>query len=151
MTWTQFMDMSSGGGRKEPPYNYIYIEANKDEAITIFYNRFGHNPYRVSCTCCGKDYSINEETDLKQATGFERGCSYGGPPRGADGLYTERNEQGRYMEKGEPVPEGWEVDGSWQKYMTLEEYMKKDTILIIPATDIKPEERIGDVPEQGYV
>ena len=25
--WTRFMDMHSGGGMKEPPYEYIFIEA----------------------------------------------------------------------------------------------------------------------------
>ena len=45
--WTNFHDMYSGGGLKEKPYTYIYIEAPEVEARTIFYNRFGHNPDRV--------------------------------------------------------------------------------------------------------
>lgn len=60
MTWTQFWDMHSGGGLKEEPYNMIYIEAPEDVAKTIFFNKFGHNPERVSCTCCGDDYGIYE-------------------------------------------------------------------------------------------
>lgn len=72
--WTRFMDMNSGGGSKEE-WEYIYIEAPEDEAKVIFYNRFGHNPERVTCTCCGRDYSIDSEekiVDLQSA--YEAGC-----------------------------------------------------------------------------
>lgn len=43
MTWTRFMDMSSGGGSKEDA-DYIYIEAPYAEACDIFEERFGHDP-----------------------------------------------------------------------------------------------------------
>jgi hypothetical protein len=70
--WTRFMDMHSGGGCKEKPYEYIYIEAGETEAKTIFYNRFGHNPERVTCTCCGEDYSTSEYKTLEEATQYQR-------------------------------------------------------------------------------
>ena len=70
--WTHFWDMHSGGGCKEAPYEHIFIEAPLEEAVRIFYNRFGHNPYRVSCTCCGEDYSVSEYDTLEEATEFER-------------------------------------------------------------------------------
>ncbi|KKL21424.1 hypothetical protein LCGC14_2445590 [marine sediment metagenome] len=70
--WTQFWDMHSGGGLKEAPYHYIYIEAPEEEAKVIFYNRFGHNPERVTCTCCGDDYSIGEEKTLAKLTEYHR-------------------------------------------------------------------------------
>lgn len=57
--WTRFFDLASGGGDKED-FELIYIQAPRDEAQLIFYNRFGHNPERVSCTCCGPDYSFRE-------------------------------------------------------------------------------------------
>lgn len=69
--WTRFMDMRSGGGQKED-FAYLYIEAAYQEAEIIFYNRFGHNPNRVTCTCCGNDYSISEGEDLKELTSFDR-------------------------------------------------------------------------------
>lgn len=127
--WTQFMDMHSGGGSKEPQ-EYIYIEAPEDEAKTIFYKRFRHNPERVTCTCCGEDYSVTEEETLEQATAFERGCDY---DRGVD-RYRERPSEGF----------------SPFEYKTLGDYLKTD-ILVIYAKDIKPEERVGDVPRQGYI
>lgn len=78
MTWTRFMDMHSGGSTKvvirKQAIEYIYIEAPENEARVIFYNRFGHNPSRVTCTCCGEDYSVSEEQTLELATAFERGC-----------------------------------------------------------------------------
>ncbi len=57
--FTHFWDMHSGGSAKEP-WEHILIEANEAEARVIFYNRFGHNPDRVTCTCCGSDYSVYE-------------------------------------------------------------------------------------------
>lgn len=71
MTWTTFWDMHSGGRLKEP-YERIHIEAPLKEAKLIFYNRFGHNPERVSCTCCGDDYSIDEDETLEEASKFHR-------------------------------------------------------------------------------
>ena len=71
--WTTFWGMHSGGGLKEP-YHYIFIEAPEEEAKIIFYNRFGHSPDRVSCTCCGADYSISESKTLAEATAGHRGC-----------------------------------------------------------------------------
>lgn len=132
MPWTQFWDMHSGGGTKEASYERIYIEAPEEEAKVIFYNRFGHNPDRVSCTCCGSDYSISEYPTLEQATAYHRGCDW---DNATDG-YVERQSQ-RAAFTGD--------------YRTLDEYRQAPDVLIIPASEIKPEERVGEVPEQGYV
>lgn len=94
--WTRFYDMHSGGDTKED-YQIILIEAKEELAKLIFYNRFGHNPDRVSCTCCGSDYWADEvETP-------------------------DLDEIGR------------------QK------------CLVIPKEEIKLEEMIGSIPNQGYV
>lgn len=127
--WTQFWDMHSGGSLKEK-WAKIYIEAPEKEAMIIFYNRFGHNPYRISCTCCGEDYSISEEEDLAQITGYHRGCAY----ENKSG-YLERASQKR----------------SWASYITLEDYIKSDDVLVIFKEDIKDSERIGEVPREEYV
>jgi hypothetical protein len=108
MPWTHFWDMYSGGGKKEP-WSHIYIEAPEEEAKVIFYNRFGHSPERVSCTCCGGDYSITEYKTLAQATEYHR--------------------------KGIP----------------LKEYLALKEAKIIRSKTILPSERIGQVPQQGYV
>ena len=97
--WTAFMDMHSGGGTKEGSFERIYIEAPEEEAHVIFYNRFGHSPSRVSCTCCGEDYSTTMYDTLEEAM-----ASAGARPT-----------------------------------------------LVIPASDIRAAERVGTVPEQGYV
>ena len=154
MAWTLFWDMHSGGGLKEEPYDKIYIEAPEEEAIKIFYNLFGHNPHRVSCTCCGDDYSVSESETFEKASGYHRGCDYAyfrpdgtecpekegfvsgkGTPKGYTQGYVERKSRKKYSEK----------------YVTVEDYMKHPNVLVIPADDIKPNEKIGDVPEQGYV
>ena len=131
MTWTRFMDMHSGGSCKEKPFEYIYIEAPESEAEVIFYNRFGHNPGRVSCTCCGSDYSVQDHDSLEQASAYDRNCEWS-------------KEKGEYVEE-----ERERFPGSG--YKTLEEYADSPDVLIIPASEIKPEERTGEIPEQGYV
>lgn len=127
--WTKFWDMHSGGSTKEGNYEEIYIEASEDEAAVIFYNRFGHSPYRVSCTCCGDDYSIDEGETLEQLSAYHRDCRHDGK---------------KYVEEGDPKR-------TWTKYITLEKYIAKEDVLVIYAKDIKDEERRGSVPTQGYV
>ena len=129
--WTRFMDLHSGGGIKEEPYEMIYIEASEDEAVKIFYNRFGHNPNRVTCSCCGEDYSISQDEKLEQITGYDRGCEYDSQNKS----YIERKTS-RF---------------STSEYCTLEDYKNKKDVLIINASEIKSHERNGEVPEQGYV
>jgi len=158
--WTQFWDMHSGGGLKEK-WHYIYIEAPEDEAIIIFYNRFGHNPHRVSCTCCGADYFIGENESLAQLTGYHRGCRPLKTPQYKSGkrkgLYKQPKDpafkQHYYLEENEKPPKGYEVDGRprFEKYQTLNQYKQRKDVLIISARKIKAAERKGAVPEQGYV
>lgn len=177
MIWTQFWDTHSGGGCKEPPYEKIYIEAPEDEAKVIFYNRFGHNPERVTCTCCGGDYSISESVSLEQASGYHRKC---------DSLETPRDEDGRFRrpddpwfeehywldpeDVGEAVRRGYKVrlsaekegfqrhpdpfsDGSRfdPRVIPVAEYETQEDVLVVRAAEIKPEERTGSVPDEGYV
>ena len=113
--WTLFWDMHSGGDQKEK-WSHIYIEAPRQEAEIVFYNRFGHNPNRVTCTCCGEDYSISEDDDLEAMTLFHRGG------------FLERKPK-----------------------CTLEKYKAQPDVLFISAADINPEERVGELPQQGYV
>jgi hypothetical protein len=144
------MDMHSGGGCKEKPYEHIYIEAPQAEAEVIFYNRFKHNPNRITCTCCGEDYSINEHETLEQATAFERNCAYS-----KDGYVEKQNESTRRFVDGAKndvfVWNHYLDENPGSKYMTLEVYLKQPNILVIKTEDIKPEERVGEVPVEGYV
>ncbi|WP_395000385.1 hypothetical protein [Acinetobacter sp.] len=147
--WTQFWDMHSSGGTKEAPYEKIYIEAPNEEAKIIFYNRFGHSPDRVTCTCCGEDYSISEEETLEQLTGFHRNCTYG-----KDGYIEKQNEDVRKYVKDAEDEEVWQKylagrDG--KRLMTLEQYKAQPDVLLITADEIKPNERVGEVPVEGYV
>lgn len=116
MTWTRFRDLHSGGSIKES-FSTCYIEAPEVEAKVIFYNRFGHNPDRVSCTCCGGDYSSYEYDTLEEASHYLRNHEYAPKP---------------YLQ-------------------SLDDYMAEKDVLIIRSDEIKPEERTGVVPRQGYV
>ncbi len=122
--WTSFWDMHSGGGLKEE-YPLIFIEAPEDEATVVFYNRFGHSPSRVSCTCCGEDYAIIEYETLEEATEFHRRKSWS--------MHSELYSLEEFL-----AAEGV---GSF----------KEGPACVIYAQDIKDSEREGYVPEQGYV
>lgn len=156
--WTQFWDMHSGGGLKED-FSMLYIEAPKDEAISVFYSRFGHNPHRVSCTCCGADYSITSD-NLQQLTGYHRNLRHASPLRKedwwevSDEVRRAANEQSRYLEPDEEIPDGWHVDDRFFKrgeQMTLSEYLAQDGIEYILAAEIQDFERNNEPPEEGYV
>ena len=80
MAWTLFWDMSSGGSRKTD-HHFIFIEAEIDDAIRVFYARFKRNPERVTCTCCGEDFSMMESATLEEATDYHRNrAGYNKPP-----------------------------------------------------------------------
>jgi len=123
--WTRFMDMHSGGPAKEPPHEYIYIEsASEDEAKLIFYNRFGHNPDRVTCTCCGNDYSTSSDDTLAEVSAYDRKCEF------------DRVSNYYVLETAK---------------MSLEQYESCENVLVIRAEEIPPGQRVGELPEQGYV
>lgn len=132
--WTQFWDMNSGGGQKEK-FKMCFIEAPEAEAKVIFYNRFGHNPERVTCTCCGEDYSISDAETLAIATAYHRGCISS----------LDENGVWHYIEEGNPEEQ------SWRPYITLEDYCNQPDVLVIRADEISADERKGHVPAQGFV
>ncbi len=129
MSWTHFYDMHSGGGTKEGNYEHILIEAPEDEAKVIFYNRFGHSPDRISCTCCGEDYSVSEYETIEEATAYHRGAEY---KNGQDGP-----QQG--------------VAYSWQNYKSIEEYVARADVLVVRKEEIKAKERKGELPKSGWI
>ncbi len=131
MPLTRLMDMHSGGGQKDN-FAYCYIEAPESEAKLIFFNLFGHNPERVSCTCYGEDYSIDEYETLELATAFERGCEWS-------------DEKKKYLEK--PSKKKFKA----HDYMTLDKFKERTDVKIVSSNDITNDERKGTIPEQGYV
>lgn len=138
MTWTKFWDMHSGGGLKEPPYDKIYIEAEQAVAERVFYTRFGHNPHRVTCTCCGSDYSIDDGESLKQMTAYHRNCRYD-------------DVQKKWVEERDPNLSKYSDDPAWRPYLTVDEYAKQENVLVITADEITDEERNSpSPPEEGY-
>jgi hypothetical protein len=162
--WTHFHDMHSGGGAKVvlmpdgtfkdgesryketgQPKGHIFIEAPEDVARVVFYNRFGHSPDRVTCTCCGDDYSVSESDSLAQATGYNRRCRY-----------DEKTK--RYIEEwDDSVLKYCQSEKDRQHYreqrglVALDDYLSDPEVLVIYAKDIAAAERAGDVPTQGYV
>ena len=143
--WTHFWDMHSGG-RQKLAWGHIYIEADEKTAKSVFYARFDRNPDRVTCTCCGGDYNVDEYATLQEATAYQRGCAWD-------------KETGNYAEHVGPETYA-------RKYMTLEDYeaLGRATddndndddpiagrVLIIRKDEITPEQKLRDVPQQGYV
>lgn len=170
MTWTTLWDMHSGGGTKEPPYEEFYIEAPVKEAKSIFYARFGHSPDRVSCTCCGPDYSVYEHESLEQASGYHRGCASGyfyeddSTETTIDnrGVFDKNIQQ--WVHDGRPIVFKYVENPDYsrvkygrsrayceERYLTVDEYKTQDNVCVINADDIKDHERATAVPEQGFV
>ena len=111
--WTRFMDMHSGGGRKLQ-WSSIMIEAPEAEAIEVFRNRFGRDPLKITCHCCGEDYSVSEYETLEEATAFGRGCK---------------------PTKGEGWVEEW-CGRVYRPYLTLDEHLAQGDVLVIRADEI---------------
>ncbi len=128
--WTRFHDVHSGGGKKEK-FARCYIEAPEEEAIVIFYNLFGHSPERVTCTCCGADYSISEGETLEEITAYERGCDWDTKKKG----YVEEPSQ-----RLSAFP-----------FTTLTMYRRRKDVMVVPKHKIRKKDRQGEVPEEGYV
>lgn len=121
--FTRFMDMHSGGRTKLPPYEYIYIEAPEKEARIIFQNRFDRDPDHVTCQCCGNDYSVSESNSLASASAYDRGCKWDKSTNDYD-------------------PNSGKID--------LDEYAKREDVLIILALQINPNERVGSSDEYEW-
>lgn len=139
MGYARFWDMHSGGGCKEPPYEMIIIEADSQkQAEIIFYNRFGHNHNRITCTCCGEDYAVDFEEDIAQLTGYHRKCkSVYYDTKGRPASSYKRGYTSKYEDTKGSIP--------------LEKYLDRKDVLFIPADDITEEQKVGELPTQGYV
>jgi hypothetical protein len=70
--WTTFWDMHSGGDQKEA-FGYLLIQAPEEVAIAEFERRYNHDPSRVTCRCCGEDYSISQRSTIYEAVGYHLG------------------------------------------------------------------------------
>jgi hypothetical protein len=171
MVWTSFWDMHSGGGQKDT-FAKAYIEAEREQAIAVFYRRFGHNPERVTCSCCGPDYSIDEHLTLEQATAYHRNCD-------SAWFYTDTDEEivqpkgnkdtfwrpaGLVWDGATQTLDGRPVDNRYverqgrgamlsqnRSYMTVEQYRLDPDVLVIDAEDISEDEKRTHVPRSGYV
>ena len=144
MTWTEFWDMYSGGQSKLQ-WEEIYIEAPEEEARTIFENRFKIDPDNTTCECCGPDYVVEESPTLKQASGRHRDAPCTETKRDPKtGLYLNSDPLAcLYLDKGEKPPKGYKIDTRFSKedFSSLEEYVKRDDVLVIYKKDIKESER----------
>ncbi len=139
MTWTKFMDMYSGGDCKTD-YEYIYIEEKEGKAIQIFKQLFGYDPYNVTCVCCGEDYSVSEADTLENITGYERDCEfcyydpYGRECSSTEAWVKHVGIKDGYSSGYADRPKGKE---SYIRYLTLDQYKKKENVKIIYKKDIK--------------
>ena len=62
---TKFFNMSSGGSEKEE-WTLISVNLPQEEAVEWFEKTFDHDPYNVTCGCCGPDYSIGEYESIEK-------------------------------------------------------------------------------------
>ena len=121
MVWTHFWDMHSGGDLKVSPFDHIYIEASERDAMSVFYARFGFNPHRISCSCCGEDYSVSEYKTFKEASCFQRGDR---------------------ISKLQPEP---------TNITSVKDYKKQEDVKVIRAKEIVDTEKSHVLHEEGWV
>lgn len=126
--WTKFWDMHSGGSQKLK-WDRIYIEAPEAEAKSVFYAKFNRNADRVTCSCCGPDYTVDEGPDLCQLTAYDRGCRYDDTLK-------------KYVE---------EQRDQCASYVSLAAFFGDKAVRFVYHDEIKDEERHVAVPESGYV
>lgn len=111
--WTLFWDMHSGGGLKLPPYHYIYIQADEEEARRIFEEKFGRSSFGQACDTCGPNWSVSTVSTLRAATSFERKARHD--------LDQDGNEQPFF-------------DGSYgysRPIQSLEDFLERPDVLVI--------------------
>lgn len=111
--WTQFYDMSSGGGQKLE-WKKIFVEAPKGIAVKYFKQRFRRDPEHVTCRCCGEDFSLDSKPTLEELTGYDRNCEFD---------MTERRYVERPMGKAQLIP--------------LDIYMQKREYLFVPKSEVQ--------------
>lgn len=124
--WTLFWDMHSGGDLKLN-WSKIYVELPRDRAIEYFKTRFGRDPYNVTCSCCGEDYSISEEDTLEQVSGYHRNCAYD--------VNTDK-----YVESSD--------DSCY--FIPLDDYRKLEDVLIISWEDMSKPISYADLKIDKY-
>lgn len=138
--------MHSGGSQKEP-FSILYIQAPEREARSVFYSRFGHNPERVTCSCCGSDYSVSSDPSAspEEITGFHRNAFYA-VPKAKHLDYS----QAKYFDRREDIPDDWEIrrDMGEREVLSLEDYFAQDDIAVIYAKEIEEYERHVTVPDE---
>jgi len=158
--WTLFWDMHSGGSLKEPPYDKIYIEISREVAERVFQAKFGHNPNRVTCTCCGEDYSISDYDTLEEASAYHRNCIWAEPKRPDNYNKLSFQEQcewskihpGGWFESLNTVPNDWRTDSKSDKdVIPLQEYVSRKNIKVICANEITDAEKNTELGGRGYV
>ena len=128
MAWTKFWDMH-GGGTLKGDFQYYYINEKQDKAAIVFYNKFGIDPYRTTCYCCGEDYAVSEHKTLTSATGYHRGCEWSQVKKD-------------YVNKPDPKA----------NYISLKKYKEQKDVLIIYKKDITREDTKGEplLPKDNY-
>lgn len=159
MTITLFWDTHSHGTQKEK-WSKIYIEAPEDIARKVFFAKFQHNADRVSCTCCGPDYSVSEDDTFAEASAYHRNVPHAYNPKNKD-------EYGD-IEPGESLPKGWVwgestlikakcqrfENGRFDDTMSVEYYLRNGDCLFIDKKEVEDIlSQVGqvDIPRQGWV
>ncbi len=147
--WTTFMDMHSGG-RLKASHQWIVIEAPQALAELVFYNRFGHNPNRITCTCCGEDYSVSEHENSRDGIRYHWrwGSIYGKRARkhsdvrvAALQAMAEQNDSPQEAENARIAIRRQKRALQWTR----------QNVLFIKHEDIQPHEKVGSVPVEGWV
>ena len=144
-----FKDSHSGGRIKFYNRDWIFVsvtaedeDAARAKAVCLLHNVYNINAYNKSCSCCGSDYDITVEKDLREATAFKRNCDV------VDGNWIERSR----FEGKDIVNYNY-----WGKHISLTDYLneglKNGTMFFIHEANHKNEQtdNFAEIVECAYI
>lgn len=134
---TLFWDMHSGGWTTVEPFDKIYVECPEKLAV-IYFRENIESPYAVDCNCCGPNYSIDEDSDIEQSSGYHRDADHVGyDDQGVRWQRKSRYDYNNYV-SSDGRTGGYKNDWKWtyEGGQDLAEYLNGERVLFIPAATV---------------
>lgn len=111
--WTKITN-NYNGGSAFMPYDYVFIEADENDACMIFATKFVVDHRNEVCDCLFDNLNVDSGPSIKSLTVYDRGCEYD-------------KSKGEWVESQRLGAE------SWNPYISVEDFLIKnrDKVLII--------------------
>jgi len=118
MSWTKFEPR----GVPQIPFRLVYVEAPEYAAREVIKLRFG-----ITITEGDQRFNIEQQPNLEQVSGFDRGCSC---------LYQPSTGKLRWVEIRQMPVGDWEYHEGYGRYEELDQYVRSRDLLFIRASEV---------------